>query len=131
VPLMCGLAAVFAVAAIVLGVSLGGEPRQASVTDVHDVVNVVFSGGINHGDAYARINPENAMLSSNEVIALYWWITPVGSDNVLYEGEANNVSDALATMRESGLHSGEYMLYFHMECEAGVTHKAGSNFYIK
>ena len=108
---------------------------------------VIFSGGEDHGENYVYVNPTHAtpvaQSDSGEVTSIHWWITPKGSNTILYEGNSTNSMyavntigtphsvDAALTQMKQEAPQGEYMLNFTLECESGTTHNIGRNFYIR
>jgi len=95
---------------------------------------IVFSGGESLGDGIAYVNPTDAYpqveSSGGAVNSMHWWIIRPGSDEILYEGDGNDVNETL-TLLSSSEGQGEYLLYFRLECESGATIRICNNFYIR
>ena len=124
---ICGTA----IAACIMAVSLAWPGSLPEPYQPLDAVSIHFQGGQSYGEAHAHINPEDAQIyfdEDREIIALDWWITAAGSDEVLYRGNGMSVGEALALLREREL-SGEYKLFFQLKTDGGATYKAYSNFF--
>lgn len=125
-------AAVTIAGAICLGVFMS-DAVQAS-TEVTPIQNayVLFYGGDNYIDTN-RVNPKQAEpkveSEVHDLKVLRWWITSPGDESVLYAGEGSDVSAAFSALRGAGS-SGEYMVYFNVECQSGDVYLVGGNFLI-
>jgi len=134
-PVMCAVAGLCATVALAVGVALGGGLWQtpAVMPEIPDSAEIVFSGGVDFGANYVYVNPAHAQMFMDDIgevaALLQWWIVEKGSDTVLHAGYGGTVDSALTLMQESGL-TGEHMLFFQLENEAGGVYKLGSNFYI-
>ena len=93
--------------------------------------SVMFSGG-NAGAT--QINPTlataHAGTNMGDMFARHWWISPTGSDLVIYSGEGGVVEEELVLLRSSGS-EGEFMLSFRMEDAAGHAYTLSREFSIK
>ena len=80
------------------------------------------------------VNPSHAIAQAgtgeNDMAALGWRITAVGSAAVLYSGDGGVVEDALSDLRAQGK-DGEYLLSFHMVDAEGSTYTLSCNFLIR
>jgi len=130
---MSAFAAVFAILALSLGLSVVGTTAVDTSSEKTIEGKVVFSGGIDSKENTVYVNPKSAesqVSSSNgEVKAISWWITrPENDEEALYKGVGGMVDEALSLLYESE-GDGEYMIYFRLEDDAGAVHRLGSNFY--
>lgn len=121
---------------IVVGVAQYKEKNQIPQTPQQEVVvstgyHIVFDGGENNS---SQINPNRASAwvetNQGEMTALGWWITSLGSEDILFAGTGKEVTDELLSMKEDGL-LGEYILYFRMEDVTGSTYILNRQFTIK
>jgi len=143
------LSAIFVVGAVAIGMALGGTglrgrggPRRRR-QEPGIKGRVVFTGGATHLGT-GRINPKRAEMlvegADGELKVLDWWITPVESVAVLYEGGDgvggvggagdDGVAVALSSLGERG-EEGEYNLFYRFEDESGAVYRLLGNFFIK
>lgn len=113
-------AALAVTTATVLLVNGAAQPAQHTHSVALDVdAEITFSVANPYN---AALNPTGvsvwAQSENGEMQPQSWWITTVGSDETLYDGEDDSVDEVLAEMLERG-ENGEYMLIFFMEDEAG------------
>jgi len=106
-----------------------GIPVEASI-----IGEVVFSGGVDHGEENAYQNPTTVqpmVISKNgELAVTRWQIVAFSDGKELYSGKVGSESDALLSLRESGK-DGVYMIYYFLEDKEGFVYKLGSNFFIE
>ena len=126
-----GCTVIIAACAIVLTMIFGGGDY------VHEPTfegAITFSSSSEQGYfEYHHVNPRYAEvaidLSEGTATALYWWITPYGTETVLYEGDGNIATEIFEQMLRNQ-EFGAYMLHFRLMDEAGAVFRVSSNFYI-
>jgi len=134
--IMGSLTVIFTVAAILLGIAIGGTPienyNQEPIQASEISGKIVFTGGEYHRGT-ERVNPTSAELTVDcaygEVTLIQWWITETNSETILYEGTGGDLNGALTRIKSTG-EIGEYMLFFRCSDESGAVFRVGSNFFI-
>ena len=120
------------------GLLAGGvfrEPQNTAAIEQPAVIDVVGEIVFSGSDALVEhLNPKQASVwADNELGALAsqnWWVSALGSEDVLYSGEGDSVDEALVHMYSSG-EEGEYELSFRMKDETGKTYTLTRQFTIR
>jgi len=113
---------------------MGGTPVEANVPAPPPAEGmVIFSGGEDHGPDVVYVNPTHAVAEAvseaGEVTILEWWIKGADSEYPLFEDQGGDVENVLAYMVESAK-TGEFWLYYRMQCPSGHIYRFGRNFYL-
>ena len=130
-------AAIIAASAIGVGVILTRPPAKPPPIPVVQQVtiegSIEFSGGISLNEDIGYINPvsasPNIRSSDGEVTVLSWWITEINNKEILFEGIGIDADEVLKQM-QLDLMSGEYEIFFKVECESGTKYSLGRSFLI-
>jgi len=132
------LTVVFLIGGIIIGIELSGMHLHDSdgpplITTSFIDGTIEFYGGVDHRGTN-RVNPafaEPAIGSEyGEITILGWWIRPIDSEDILFEGDCANPGDAFTELLSSG-EFGEYKLYFRLTERTGAVHIIGGNFFIE
>ena len=92
--------------------------------------DLIFTGGIDLGKNYNRINPESAMPNIDGNIEIVeWLITTQNRETVLKSDGDTSLEDGLKNLRESRA-AGVHYIIFRFECELGFVHRVGGSFMI-
>ena len=121
----------FVVALIVFNTSHTEEPSDSDSYIPMLDGDVIFSGGIDLGENYKRINPKSALPATQENIQiLSWSIITENNQTVLQSDDVNDVENALTNLREN-YGSGVYYIVFRVECKLGLVYRIGGSFLIE
>ena len=128
-PILAAVAAVTASAAVAVGVYTHYNEttqHQAQTTTVVQAAEtdldceIVFTGGSENAE---HVNPmfASVTVADSELAPQSWWITPAGSEEVIFSGEGSAVDSVFGQMAESGM-DGSFTLNFSMLDSVGGTY---------
>ena len=128
-------AAIAAICGVIITAAVGLSAFMSGILERTEplpplTATVELHGGVDNGEEIIHLNPERASVDSQNMEPLYWWVTQIGSEVVILEGQGNAAEDIMTKLAETGIYYGEFMIYFRLESQQHEHHTTGRNFYI-